>query len=107
MPRKTCEINVLRMSLIGSMTPVQLHSLQDTPSMNYYQLTNYTHVSLLGKNQFGFRMGCGTREAIGVMRLLCERSLEHDNELFIMLCRLRKGCVCSKKPLSEIGRAHV
>jgi len=36
----------------------------------------------LGGNQFGFRKGCGTREAIGVMRMLCERSLEYDNELF-------------------------
>src|SRR6218665_2538248 len=29
----------------------------------------------LGKNQFVFRKGCGTRGAIGVMRMLCERSL--------------------------------
>ena len=34
---------------------------------------------LLGRNQFGFRKGCGTRDAIGVMRMLCERSLEHGN----------------------------
>src|SRR6218665_3218798 len=39
----------------------------------------------LGKNQFGFRKGSGTREAIGVLRMLCERSLEHDNELYICL----------------------
>src|SRR6218665_4154008 len=37
----------------------------------------------LVKNQFGFRKGCGTREAIGVMRMLCERRLEHDKELYI------------------------
>src|SRR6476619_5973418 len=28
----------------------------------------------IGRNQFGFRKGCGTRDAIGVMRLICERS---------------------------------
>ena len=28
---------------------------------------------LLGRNQFGFRKGCGTRDAIGVMRILCKR----------------------------------
>ena len=26
----------------------------------------------IGKTQFGFRKGCGTREAISVMRLLCD-----------------------------------
>jgi len=37
----------------------------------------------IGKTQFGFRKGCGAREAIGVMRTFCERSLEHDNDVFI------------------------
>src|SRR6218665_4047839 len=45
----------------------------------------------LGKNQFGFRNGCGTREAIGVMRMLCERSLEHENELFICFVDFEKA----------------
>src|SRR6218665_2715647 len=45
----------------------------------------------LGKNQFGFRKGCGTREAIGVMRMLCERSLEHDNELYICFVDFEKA----------------
>src|SRR6218665_1727726 len=45
----------------------------------------------LGKNQFGFRKGCGTREAIDVMRMLCERSLEHDNELFICFVDFEKA----------------
>ena len=40
---------------------------------------------MLSKTQFGFRKGCGTREAIGVMRAICERSLEHGNEVF-MFC---------------------
>ena len=45
----------------------------------------------LGKNQFGFTKGCGTREAIGVMRMLHERSLEHDNELFICFVDFEKA----------------
>ena len=36
----------------------------------------------IGENQFGFRKGCGTRDAIGVMRVLCERSLEHGNDVY-------------------------
>ena len=39
----------------------------------------------IGQNQFGFRKGCGTREAIGVMRMLCERSIEHNNDVY-MFC---------------------
>src|SRR6267154_766860 len=38
---------------------------------------------LLGRSQFGFRKGCGTRDAVGVMRTLYERSLEHGNEVYI------------------------
>ena len=32
----------------------------------------------IGRNQFGFRKGYGTRDAIGVLRTLCERSLEME-----------------------------
>ena len=39
----------------------------------------------IGKNQFGFRKGHGTREAIGVMRMLSEKAIDHDNELFVCL----------------------
>ena len=45
----------------------------------------------LGNTQFGFRKGCGTREAIGVMRTICERSLEHDNEVFICFVDFEKA----------------
>src|SRR6218665_3626713 len=45
----------------------------------------------LWKNQLGFRKGCGTREATGVMRMLCERSLEHDNELFTCFVDFEKA----------------
>ena len=46
---------------------------------------------ILSNNQFGFRKGCGTREAIGVMRTLCERSLEHGNDVFICFVDFEKA----------------
>ena len=46
---------------------------------------------LLGRNQFGFRKGCGTRYAIGVMRMLCERSLEHGNDVYVCFVDFEKA----------------
>src|SRR3989441_12836992 len=46
---------------------------------------------LLGRNQFGFRKGCGTRDAVGVMRTLCKRSLEYGNEVFICFVDFEKA----------------
>src|SRR2546425_3373565 len=46
---------------------------------------------LLGRNQFGFRKDCGTRDAVGVMRTLCERSLEYGNEVFICFVDFEKA----------------
>src|SRR3989441_10085023 len=46
---------------------------------------------LLGQNQFGFRKGCGTRDAVGVMRALCERSLECENEVYICFVDFEKA----------------
>ena len=37
--------------------------------------------SYIGDAQFSFRKGKGTRDAIGIMRKLCERSLELDNDV--------------------------
>jgi len=45
----------------------------------------------IGKNQFGFRKGCGTRDAIGIMRMLCERSLEMDKDVFICFVDFEKA----------------
>ena len=45
----------------------------------------------IGQNQFGFRKGCGTREAIGVMRMLCERSIEHNNDVYICFVDFEKA----------------
>ena len=46
---------------------------------------------IISKTQFCFRKGCGTREAIGVMRTLCERSLEHDNDIYICFVDFEKA----------------
>ena len=46
---------------------------------------------LIGRNQFGFRKGCGTRDAIGVMRMICERSLEHGNGVYICFIDFEKA----------------
>ena len=46
---------------------------------------------VLSKTQFGFRKGCGTREAIGVMRVICERSLEHGRDVFICFVDFEKA----------------
>src|SRR6478609_1287691 len=35
------------------------------------------------RNQFGFRKGCCTRDAIGVMRVICEGSLKFGNNVYI------------------------
>src|SRR6476469_4994020 len=45
----------------------------------------------IGRNQLGFRKGCGTRDAIGVMRMLCKRSLEFGNNLYICLVDFEKA----------------
>lgn len=34
-------------------------------------------------DQFGFRSGCGTREAVGCMRMMSERVLEFDEDMFV------------------------
>src|ERR1041385_1407630 len=47
--------------------------------------------AFISRTQFGFRRGCGTREAIGVMRTLCERNLEHGNDLYICFVDFEKA----------------
>ena len=48
----------------------------------------------LGEDQYGFRRGSGTREAIAAMRIICERSVEHDQEVIYV-------SLISKKRLTE------
>jgi len=45
----------------------------------------------LSKGQFGFRSGVGTRDAIGVMRMLYERNLEHGNDLYVCYVDFEKA----------------
>ena len=45
----------------------------------------------IARNQFGFRKGCGTRDAIGVMRMICKRSREFGNNVYICFVDLKKS----------------
>src|SRR6476469_8097283 len=45
----------------------------------------------IGRNQFGFRKGCGTRDAIGVMRMIYERSLVFGNNVYICFVDFEKA----------------
>ena len=38
---------------------------------------------VLGEDQFGFRRGNGTRNAIGMLRIISERTLEIDEDLCV------------------------
>ena len=37
----------------------------------------------ISRNKFGFKKECGTRDAIGVMRALCERNMERGKDVYI------------------------
>jgi len=43
-------------------------------------------ISHIGKDQFGFRKGKGTRDAITTLRILGKRSIQHGKDLCIMFC---------------------
>jgi hypothetical protein len=45
---------------------------------------------ILGEDQFGFRRGKGSKDAIGMMRIIAEPTLEIDKEL-CLLHRLAEG----------------
>ena len=65
-------------------------------------------INVIGKTQFGFRKGMGTREAIGTMKMLCERSLEYGNDVYICFVDFEKAfdrvnCVKMMKILKSIG----
>ena len=45
----------------------------------------------LGEDQFGFRKGRGTRDAIGALRMLTERSLEYGQEVYICFVDYEKA----------------
>ena len=46
---------------------------------------------VLGEDQFGFRRGEGTRDAIGMMRITAERTLEVDEELCVCFIDWQKA----------------
>jgi len=43
-------------------------------------------INPIGKDQFGFRKGRGTRDAIATLRVMGERSLQYGKRLMYMLC---------------------
>src|SRR6476469_4170379 len=45
----------------------------------------------IGRNQLGFRKGCGKRDAMGVMRMICEMSLEFGNIVYICFVDFEKA----------------
>ena len=45
----------------------------------------------ISKTQFGFRSGVGTRDAIGMVRMLCQRMMEHEQELFVCFVDFEKA----------------
>ena len=47
--------------------------------------------SFLGDDQFGFRRGRGARDAIAMMRVIGERSLEHEQEMFTCFIDFEKA----------------
>ena len=52
--------------------------------------------NILGKDQFGFGIGKGTRDAIGMMRIIPERTLEIDEGI----------CVCFIDWQNAFGPVH-
>jgi len=49
---------------------------------------------VLGEEQFRFRRGKGTREAIGMIRIIAERTLELDEELCVCFIDWQKAFDC-------------
>ena len=50
-----------------------------------------TTINYIGEDQYGFRKGKGTRDAIAVLRCLGERSLEHGKDLYICFVDYEKA----------------
>jgi hypothetical protein len=46
---------------------------------------------VLGEDQFGFRRGKGTNDAIGMLRIISERTLEMDEELCVCFIDWQKA----------------
>jgi len=48
-------------------------------------------INYIGEDQYGFRKGRGTRDAVSVLRCLGERSLEHGKDLYICFVDYEKA----------------
>ena len=46
---------------------------------------------VLGEDHFGFKRGKGTRDAIGMLRIISERTLEIDEELYVCFIDWQKA----------------
>ena len=57
---------------------------------------------MLGEDQFGFRSGIGTRDAIEMMRIIAERTLEIDAELCVCFIDWQKALDCVNWTKSNI-----
>jgi hypothetical protein len=51
----------------------------------------YKVQDVISRSQFGFRRGCGTRDAIGVLRMLCERSMEFGKDVYVCFVDFEKA----------------
>ena len=45
----------------------------------------------LGEDQYGFRKGCGTREAIAVMKILNEHNLKYNQNAYVCFVDFEKA----------------
>jgi len=48
-------------------------------------------ICFLSEDQFGFRKGTGTRDDIGTLRVLTERSLEVDRDVYVCIVDYEKA----------------
>jgi hypothetical protein len=51
----------------------------------------YKVQNFISRNQFGFKRGCGTRDAIGVLRMLCERNIEYGKDVYVCFVDFEKA----------------
>src|SRR5215469_18848896 len=66
-------------------------------------------IGFLGEEKYGFRKGRGTRDAIGALRTLTERSLQHGMEVYICFVDYEKAFdrVDWKKMINALRRIGV
>ena len=66
------------------------HASKSVPGILNKRITSKAD-EYLGEDQYGFRSGSGTREAIAAIRIICKRSLEYDQEVNICFVDLEKA----------------